>query len=56
MIETDTPYMTPEPYRGHRNEPSLVYYVAKHIAEVREMSIEKVAKITTDNAKKLFGI
>lgn len=56
MIETDAPYMTPEPYRGHRNEPALVYYVAKHIADTREISIEKVAKITTDNAKKIFGI
>jgi TatD DNase family protein len=56
MIETDTPYMTPEPYRGHRNEPALVYYVAKHIAEVREMPIEKVAKVTTENAKKLFDL
>ncbi|HKK54221.1 MAG TPA: TatD family hydrolase [Patescibacteria group bacterium] len=56
MIETDTPYMTPEPYRGHRNEPALVYYVAKHISDIREISVEKVAQITTDNAKKLFGI
>jgi TatD DNase family protein len=56
MIETDSPYMTPEPYRGHRNEPALVYYVAKHIADIREISIEKVAKITTDNAKKFFSI
>ncbi|MFP4514775.1 MAG: TatD family hydrolase [Parcubacteria group bacterium] len=56
MIETDTPYMTPEPYRGHRNEPALVYYVAKHIAEIREVPIEKIAKITTDNAKNFFDL
>jgi len=56
MIETDTPYMTPEPYRGHRNEPTLVYYVAKHIAEIREIPIEKVAKITTENAKNFFAL
>jgi TatD DNase family protein len=56
MIETDSPYMTPEPYRGHRNEPVLVYYVAKHISDIKGVSIGKVAKMTTDNAKKLFGI
>ncbi len=56
MIETDAPYMTPEPYRGHRNEPILVYYVAKHIAKIREQEMEKVAKITTENAKKFFRL
>ncbi len=56
MVETDSPYMTPEPYRGKRNEPSLVYYVAEHIANVRNINLEKVAKKTTENAKKFFGI
>ncbi|MCF7820133.1 MAG: TatD family hydrolase [Candidatus Pacebacteria bacterium] len=56
MIETDSPYMTPEPYRGHRNEPALVYYVAEHIAKLRNIDISKVAKATTDNAKRFFGI
>ncbi len=56
MIETDSPYMTPEPYRGHRNEPALVYYVAEHIAKIRNLPIKKVAQITTDNAKKFFSI
>lgn len=56
MIETDSPYMTPEPYRGHRNEPALVYYVAEHIAKLRNIDISKVAKTTTDNAKRFFGI
>jgi TatD DNase family protein len=56
MIETDTPYMTPEPYRGQRNEPVLVQYVAKRIAEIKNMKIEKVAEVTFDNARQLFRI
>jgi TatD DNase family protein len=56
MVETDSPYMTPEPYRGKRNEPTLVYYVAKHIANIKNISLEKVAEKTTENAKKFFGI
>ena len=56
MIETDTPYMTPEPYRGQRNEPLLVQYVAKRIADIRGIKIEKVAEITTANARHLFRI
>ena len=56
MIETDAPYMTPEPYRGQRNEPLLVQYVAKRIAEIKGIKIEKVAEITFNNAKRLFKI
>lgn len=56
MIETDAPYMTPEPYRGQRNEPLLVQYVAKKIAEIRGCAIEKVAEVTFNNAKRLFNI
>jgi TatD DNase family protein len=56
MIETDCPYMTPEPYRGQRNEPILVKYVAERIAEIKNLSIEKVADITTKNAREFFGI
>lgn len=56
MIETDTPYMTPEPYRGQRNEPILVQYVAKRIAEIKNLKIEKVAEITTETARNLFRI
>ena len=56
MIETDTPYMTPEPYRGQRNEPVLVQYVAKRIAEIKNMKIEKVAEVTFENARQLFRI
>ncbi len=56
MIETDSPYMTPEPYRGQRNEPLLVQYVAKRIADIRNMKVEKVAEITTVTARSLFRI
>lgn len=56
MVETDAPFMTPEPYRGKRNEPLLVSYVAKRIAEIRGVSPERIAAITTANAKKLFRL
>ena len=56
MIETDCPYMTPEPYRGKRNEPALVKYVAQRIAEIKNLSLERVAEITTRNARELFRI
>lgn len=56
MIETDAPYLTPEPYRGKRNEPFYVRYVAGTIAELRGISFEEVAKQTSENTKKLFRI
>jgi len=56
MIETDTPYMTPEPYRGQRNEPLLVQYVANRIAEIKNLKLEKVAEVTTATAKSLFRL
>ena len=56
MLETDSPYMTPEPYRGQRNEPVLVQYVAQRIAEIKGIKLEKVIDKTTANAKNLFGI
>lgn len=56
MIETDAPYMTPEPYRGKRNEPVLVKYVAQRMAEIRGLSVDYVANMTTMNAKRLFKI
>lgn len=56
MIETDTPYMTPEPYRGQRNEPILVQYVANRIADIRGINLEKVAEITTATARNFFRI
>lgn len=56
LIETDAPYLTPHPYRGKRNEPSYVPLVAQEIANLKEISIEEVATMTTQNALKLFGI
>lgn len=56
MIETDCPYLTPHPFRGKLNEPANVVYIAQEIAKLKNMEIEDVARITTFNAKKLFGI
>ncbi len=56
LVETDSPFLTPVPYRGKRNEPAYVLEVAKKIAELKNVSIEEVDKITTRNARELFGI
>ena len=54
LIETDAPYLTPHPFRGKRNEPANVRIVAEKIAELKEVSLENVAQVTTDGADKLF--
>jgi TatD DNase family protein len=56
MIETDCPYMTPEPYRGQRNEPLFVKLVAKRIAEIKNLTVERIAELSANNAKNLFNI
>lgn len=56
LVETDCPYMTPEPYRGKRNEPAYVIEVAKKIAEIKKIPLEKVAEQTSRNAIDLFGL
>jgi TatD DNase family protein len=56
MIETDAPYLTPEPHRGQQNEPSYVKHVAEKIAELKQVSFDEVARVTTDNAKKFFRL
>ena len=56
MIETDSPFMTPEKYRPARNEPAYVIEIAKKMAEIKKIPLEKVAKQTTENAKKLFKL
>ncbi len=56
LVETDSPYLTPEPYRGKRNEPIFVRYVAGTIAETRGISFEELAKATNRNTRKLFKI
>ncbi|MDD4873012.1 MAG: TatD family hydrolase [Kiritimatiellae bacterium] len=54
LIETDSPYLAPEPYRGKKNEPAYVKYVAEALAKERNCSVEKIADITTANADRLF--
>ncbi|MGL5000159.1 MAG: TatD family hydrolase [Cetobacterium sp.] len=56
VIETDSPYLTPVPFRGKRNEPIYVENIAQKIAEIKELPLEEVVKITTENAKKLYRI
>jgi len=56
LLETDCPYLTPEPFRGKRNEPAYVKYVAQKAAELRGISFEEVAEQTTKNARELFKI
>lgn len=56
LVETDCPYLTPEPHRGRRNEPAYVRYLLEHIAGLRGVSLEELARVTTANAKKLFQI
>lgn len=56
MIETDCPFMTPEPFRGKRNEPMYVKYVAEKIAEIRGSALEKIAEATMKNSRAFFRI
>lgn len=56
VIETDSPYLTPHPFRGKRNESSYVRYVTEKIAEIKGISLEEVAERTTENAKRYFRI
>ena len=54
LIETDSPYLSPEPHRGKRNDSRNVKYVAQKIADIKEMSLEEIAKITYENATNIF--
>ncbi|MBI1997162.1 MAG: TatD family hydrolase [Deltaproteobacteria bacterium] len=56
LVETDSPYLTPVPHRGKRNEPAYVRYVGETIASVKALSLDEVARLTTENVRKLFGI
>lgn len=55
LVETDSPYMAPTPFRGHRNEPAYVRYVVEEMARIKEIPAEEMARITTENARRLFG-
>jgi TatD DNase family protein len=56
MLETDCPFMAPEPFRGQRNEPILVKYVAKRVAEIKNLTVDRVAEITARTARDFFRI
>ena len=56
LVETDCPFLTPEPYRGRRNEPYYVQFTARAIARLRDTTYEQVAQATTNNALRLFGL
>ncbi|MDA2936137.1 TatD family hydrolase, partial [Patescibacteria group bacterium AH-259-L05] len=56
LLETDSPYLTPEPHRGERNEPLYIRFVAQKIAEIKNMSFDDVIEVTTKNAVQLFNL
>lgn len=56
LLETDSPYLSPEPFRGQKNEPYNIIYVAKKIAEIKNISLEEVLKVTTSNAVYQFDL
>ncbi len=56
VLETDCPFLAPDPYRGKRNEPACIPIIAQKIAEIKGVDVGEVEKITTDNCKKLFNI
>lgn len=56
LLETDSPYLTPEPYRGKKNEPYNVYFVAQEIAKIKNISKDEVFEVTTRNAKRQFDL
>lgn len=56
LLETDAPFLAPQIFRGRRNEPGYVRYLAEEIVKIKDLSFEEVADITTDNAKRLFEL
>ena len=56
VLETDCPYMSPEPFRGKRNDPGKLYRMAEKLAQIRGLSVEDVHRITTENGKRLYRI
>ena len=55
LLETDDPYLTPVPFRGKENQPVYIKYVAQEIANLRGVSVDEVASVTTQNALKIFN-
>ena len=56
VLETDCPFMAPEPFRGKRNDPGYLYRMAERLAELRDISVEEVHRITTENARRLYRL
>ena len=56
LVETDSPYLTPEPLRGKSNNPANVKYVAECLANLKNISLKEISEITTDNFLKLFNL
>lgn len=56
VLETDSPYLAPTPFRGKKNESSYLLYIAKKVADLQQTSLATVADVTSDNAKRVFGI
>lgn len=56
VLETDSPYLAPVPFRGKRNESSYVFHVANRVAEILNLTTEEVARATTENAVNLFKL
>ena len=56
VLETDCPYMSPEPFRGKRNDPGRLYRMAEKLAEIRDLPLEEIHRITTENGKRLYHI
>lgn len=56
LVETDSPYLVPQPLRARRNEPLFVKHIAEKLAEIRSMTLDEIARLTTANANRLFGL
>ena len=56
LLETDSPFLTPAPYRGKRNESAYVRFIAGKLAEIKETTVEEIAAITSNNAMNLFNL
>jgi TatD DNase family protein len=55
-LETDCPYLSPEPFRGHRNHSGNIKYVAEKLAEIKNISVEEVIRVTRENAYRVYKI
>jgi len=56
VLETDCPYMAPEPFRGRRNDPGYLYRMAEKLAQIRGVTVEEIHRVTVENGKRLYGI